>query len=483
MGGAMSFFDRLAAVAQRNDSLVCVGLDPTPDSLPPEVRGQPHPLYAFNCRIIDATRDLVCAYKLNSAFYEAEGLSGLEDLQRTIAYLGPEVPVILDVKRADIGSTAAAYARAAFDVFKAQAVTVNPYLGGDSLAPFTDRMDRGVFVLCHTSNPGAAELQELNCDGLPLYLHVARRAAAWSRHGNVGLVVGATYPEALRSVRRFAPEMWILVPGVGSQGGDLEASLAAGLRRDGLGLIVNASRSICQAADPRRAVLELRESINQTRETLRGAPPDQAAVMPIPDADKEAIALDLAQMGAVRFGQFTLKSGLSSPVYIDLRLLASYPRTLARVAQAYSRLLKPLSYDRLAAIPYAALPIGTAVSLLTDRPLIYPRKEVKSYGTGRAIEGTFVAGERAVVLDDLITTGASKLEAVEPLQSAGLVVEDIVVLIDRQGSGKAELARAGYRLHAVLTLTELVDILAAHGRIEPSQQVAVRDWLAGGMAS
>jgi uridine monophosphate synthetase len=189
------------------------------------------------------------------------------------------------------------------------------------------------------------------------------------------------------------------------------------------------------------------------------------------------LILDLARIGAVRFGAFTLKSGATSPIYIDLRLLASYPDVLARAAAAYAGLLQGLDYQRIAAIPYAALPIGTAVSLQTGEPLIYPRKETKAYGTRRAIEGIYEPGERVVVLDDLITTGGSKIEAIAPLAEAGLTVKDIVVLIDRQGGGQEELARHGYALHSVLNLEQILDVLGAHGEIDESQRQEVIDWL------
>ncbi len=475
----MGFYQNLTEAARRNDSLLCVGLDPRPEKLPPG-----DDLFTFNRRIVDATRDLVCAYKPNSAFYEAAGPEGLEALRQTIAYIHETagVPVILDAKRNDIGSTAEAYARAAFEVWGADAVTVNPYLGHDSVAPFTAYTERGVFLLCHTSNPGATDLQTLPCPSRPLYEAVAEKAAAWG----TGLVVGATYPEALARVRALVPEAWVLLPGVGAQGGDLAAALAAGLRTDGLGLIVNVSRDILYAADPRQAALDLRARINAAR-VGRGAfrPYDR----------RTALTLALADIGAIQFGEFTLASGKKSPIYIDLRLLASHPGVLRQVALAYADLICQTSnverqassvkrqtsnVNRLAAIPYAALPIGTAVALELDLPLIYPRKEAKAHGTARQIEGEFRPGDRVVVLDDLITTGGSKLEAIAPLEAAGLVVRDVVVLIDREQGGREELEAAGYRLHAVLGLRQMLDMLVEAGRISAGQRDEVTAFLWGG---
>ena len=480
----MSFFDKLAETAYRNNSLVCVGLDPTEAWFPPDFGSVTNPILQLNRQLIDATSDLVCAYKLNFAFYEAEGLGGLDSLRLTIDYIrARDIPIILDVKRGDIGSTSDAYARAAFEVWNADAVTVNPYLGGDSLTSFTAWEDRGVFVLCHTSNPGAQDFQTLTCEGEPLYVQVARKATNWNKNANVGLVVGATYPEALTVVRRTAPDMWLLVPGVGSQGGDLDASLEAGLWPNGLGMIFNSSRGICLADNPREAARELRDRINAVRERLQSENQRPGTAVSGLDVAIEMLVLKLADIGAVCFGEFKLKSGQISPVYLDLRLLASHPDVLALVATTYAHLLSGLRYDRIAAIPYAALPIGTAVAMQTNQPLIYPRKEVKSYGTRRPIEGAYQSGERVVVLDDLITTGASKLETIKPLEEVGLQVEDIVVLIDRQGGGEDELARAGYRLHSVLTLTEILDILLAYGRIDTTQRQAVITWLNQGNAS
>lgn len=466
----MTFFEKLTSQVKKNDSLLCVGLDPDPSRFPPSLVDEPDPMFAFNKRIIDATRDLVCAYKPNFAFYEAEGLAGLQALKKTLDYIPEGIPAILDAKRGDIGSTARAYARGAFEVWGADAVTVNPYLGYDSVEPFSRYRDKGVFLLCHTSNPGARDFQSLVCDGRPLYELVAQKAVQWG----LALVVGATYPQALRKIRAMAPHTWILVPGVGAQGGDLEEALAAGLDGEGQGLIISASRSVICAADPRTAALELRERINQGRQQVQ-ASREQAQPLSL----KEELTLALHDLGCVRFGDFTLVSGQRSPVYLDLRLLVSDPHLLRRVTQAYANILRTLDFDRLAAIPYAALPIGTGVAMEMGVPLVYPRKEEKEYGTRKGVEGGFETGEQVVVLDDLITTGLSKLRAIAPLEEAGLVVEDVVVLVDREQGGGDELAEKGYRLHAVLGLSEMLRILADRGSISAEQRDDVLAFLTG----
>lgn len=265
------FFTWLSECVTRNSSLLCVGLDPDPERLEGEE------VFVFNRRIVDATADLVCCYKPNSAFYEALGNRGLEALRQTIDYIhARDLPVILDAKRGDIGSTAAAYARAVFEVYAADAVTANPYLGTDSVAPFARYLDKGVFVLCHTSNPGARDFQELTVvnggsgvSGRPLYQVVAEQVQQWNLgSGNYGLVVGATYPEELRAVRALATDLWLLVPGVGSQGGDLEAAVAAGLWAGGHGLIVNVSRSVIYAPDPQAAARIFRDRVEVARNEI-----------------------------------------------------------------------------------------------------------------------------------------------------------------------------------------------------------------------
>jgi len=458
-----SFFSSLTIESRRADSLLCVGLDPSLDiptaDVLPRMRA-----------VIDATAPFVCAYKPNSAFFEARGLEGWGALSQLISYAHEAGRlVVLDAKRGDISSSAEAYARACFDVLGADAVTVNPLLGGDSVESFACRADKGLFVLCHTSNPGARDLQEQIVGGRPLFELVAEMARGWNSRGNIGLVVGATYPETLGRVRDLSPDMWILLPGVGTQGGDLEASLAAGMDAERGGVLVNVSRAICRAEDPGAAAREYRDKINAARRA--GARAGLRAARSLPLVDE--IALGLHALGAVRFGDFTLKSGKKSPVYIDLRLLVSDPGLMAAVARALAGVMSGLQYDRIAAIPYGGLPIGQAVALFTGKPLLYPRREVKEHGTKKLIEGAFVPGETVVVLDDLITTGGSKIEALTPLQDAGLKVEDVVVLVDREQGGAAELAWKGIALHAALTLSQILDCLVRHGRIDAAVRADV----------
>jgi orotidine-5'-phosphate decarboxylase len=262
----------------RVGTLLCVGLDPELERLPEPLRALPveEALVTFIRAIVEETHDLVCAYKPNAAFYEAHGVAGQRALLRTIALiheLAPDVPVLLDAKRGDVANTSRFYARAVFDVAQADGVTLHPYQGADALTPFLKRAERGVFILCRTSNPGAAELQDLRVNGEPLYLVVARRVAIhWNTRGNCGLVVGATWPDELRAIRDVALDLPILLPGVGAQGGDLEASVRAGLDARGMGLLVSASRGVLYAsagedfgAAARAEALRLRDTINGCR--------------------------------------------------------------------------------------------------------------------------------------------------------------------------------------------------------------------------
>jgi uridine monophosphate synthetase len=294
----------------------------------------------------------------------------------------------------------------------------------------------------------------------------------------VALVVGATFPEAVARVRAVAPQRWFLIPGIGAQGGDLEATLTAGLRSDGLGAIVNASRGIANAVDHRQAAQAMRDAINAVRRKHRTA----SAALDAGEINESlrALVLELAELGAVRFGNFTLASGVQSPIYVDLRLLVSRPALLAKAADAYAALLADAPCDRIAGVPYAALPIGTAVAIAADKPLIYPRKEVKEYGLGKLIEGDWQPGERVAIIEDLITSGGSTIKTAETLRDAGLIVEHAIVLIDREQGGVHNLAKAGIAAHAVLTLTQILDILVNAGRLDAAKRQEVIDFLGKG---
>lgn len=270
----MTFIESLSTAWRRNDSLVCVGLDPEPSRFPGGVARDEEGVFEFCRSIVDATADLVCCFKPQIAHFAAVGAE--RALQQLIAHVHerhPGTPVILDAKRGDIGSTAQMYASEAFDRYGADAVTVNPYLGRDAVQPFLDRADRGVVVLCRTSNPGAGDFQDLDVDGRPLYQHVAARVVGeWNANGNCLLVTGATYPEQLAQVRGIVGDLPLLVPGIGTQGGDLEAVLRHGLSSDGAGLLISSSRAILYASSgedfadaARRAAQRLRDDVNRYR--------------------------------------------------------------------------------------------------------------------------------------------------------------------------------------------------------------------------
>ncbi len=277
-GTTTTFRERLAGAVATNDSLLCVGLDVEMAKLPAVLRSLPvaEALAAFLHGIIAATADFVCCYKPNLAFYLAHGAAGWDVLLGLRDAIPAHIPMLLDAKFGDVGSTAALYARTAFDVVRADAVTVSPYVGGDALAPFFARDDRAAFVLCKTSNPGSGDVQDLPlAGGESVSLRIADRIRGWgAARGNVGAVVGATYPAQMAAIRAALPDAPLLVPGIGAQGGDLEASVRAGMDREGAGMLISASRSVLYAsagddfADAARAeASRLRDAINAARQS------------------------------------------------------------------------------------------------------------------------------------------------------------------------------------------------------------------------
>lgn len=473
-----TFFEKLDQRARMIDSLLCVGLDPHPEDLPEPTA---EAAKDFCLRLIKATHTSALAFKPNAAFFEALGAEGWEALQSVIQAVPKGIPVILDAKRGDISSTAQAYAHSAFTRLGADAITLNPYLGYDSLTPFMTDPEKGIFLLCKTSNPGSVDLQDLPLGGhytlMMVYEKVAGLAHEWGTDGNLGLVVGATFPDALRRVRHLAPDQWFLAPGLGAQGADLVTAMQAGLRADGLGLLINVSRGISRADDPGQAARAL---VERFRQAQRDSHPRPSAQEKATSRLVAPLVEGLLSMGCIQFGEFKLKSGLISPIYIDLRRLVTYPGWMTQVAAAYIRQLARLEFTRIAGLPYAALPIATAISLQGNYPMIYPRKTVKDYGTTAAIEGVYYEGETVVVIDDLATTGGSKFEAIEKLTEVGLIVKDVVVLIDRESGAKEALAAEGYQMHALFTLTQLLDYWEETQRLPIEQIASVRNFLSQG---
>lgn len=274
-GHAVNFIDKLSAAWASNQSLLCVGLDPDLARLPAQLQG-PQGIAAFCKAIIDATADLACAFKPQIAYFAALGAEAqLEEICKYLRQNYPHIPLIMDAKRGDIGATAKQYAREAYDRYGADAVTLSPYMGFDSVEPYFEWSGRGQIILCRTSNPGGSDLQFLNVDGKPLYQHVAALVAnQWNRNGQCALVVGATFPEELAQVRAIVGDMPLLVPGVGAQGGDVEATVKSGKTAAGAGMLINSSRAILYAtpvagedfaAAARRVALETRDAINLHR--------------------------------------------------------------------------------------------------------------------------------------------------------------------------------------------------------------------------
>jgi orotidine-5'-phosphate decarboxylase len=267
----MNFIAKLQEITLKNRSLVCIGLDPDPRLMPEKIG-----VFDFNKAIIEATSDLVCAYKPNLAFYEALGEEGMDALRRTLKCIPSDIITIGDAKRGDIGNTAKAYATALFDISGFDAATVNPYVGFDAIEPFILYQDKGIFILCRTSNAGSADFQSLSCvtrqGTRPLYEIVADKAQQWNADGNIGLVVGATYPEELKLIRQEHPDMPLLIPGIGAQGGDIALTVKYGASPEGDKAIINSSRQIIYASRgtdfaeaARKAALALRDEINKQR--------------------------------------------------------------------------------------------------------------------------------------------------------------------------------------------------------------------------
>jgi len=473
----MHFFERLEEIAETKDTCLCVGLDPYFSRDQRASMGDDICIaqaLASNMRIIESTHPYTACYKPNIAFYEAFGAPGLDLLTRTLAAIPEGIPFILDAKRGDIDSTARAYADSVFGELGADAVTLSPYMGRDGIEPFLEWKEKGVFVLCKTSNPGAPVFQMLDVGGELLFTRVARECSSWSER--VGLVVAGNDPGALAAARAAAPRAWFLAPGIGAQGGRADEAVRAGARDDGTGVLVVAARSVAGAADPGAAARMLRDEVRRIRSEIAGtgrsAPgwKGRGNAVNGSDALKAELARQLIKTGCFRLGDFVLKSGKKSPFYIDMRRLISDPQALDAAGRAYASLAEGIAFDRLAGIPAAGLPLATAAGLRLSVPMIWPRMPVKEHGTGNKVEGEFAAGDKALLLDDLITTGASKIEAIDILRSENILVEDLVVLIERGAQGRTDMEKAGVRLHAFMHVKEFFEVCEREGLIDSAKK-------------
>ncbi|HIK18582.1 MAG TPA: bifunctional orotidine-5'-phosphate decarboxylase/orotate phosphoribosyltransferase [Leptolyngbyaceae cyanobacterium M33_DOE_097] len=482
----MPFFNKLEAAISRNSSLLVVGLDPNPELIPTHY-GVDYTSVTDNRRdqaaliqqlerwlqdVIAQTADLVCAYKPTLGFYQALGSSGLDLLQTVLNTIPAHIPVILDAKHSDLNSSSV-IAHRFFSQWQVDAVTLSAYLGQDLVAPFLVYPGKAVFVLACTSNPSATRLQGYPSTDSPFYLQVIQECKTWGTTEQVGVEVGTTTPDTLARVRAIAPERLILVRSIWQEGVDLSQLLKAGLNRNGEGLLVPIPQDWMSQADLTQRVRSLQEQIHSVRTQViqENASCDVwvSNVCTLEQHPHLDLILQLYDVGCILFGNFVQASGAVFPYYIDLRKIISNPQLFQQVLNAYAAILKDLRFDRIAGIPYGSLPTATGLALQLNRPMIFPRKEVKAHGTRRMVEGNFEPGETAVVVDDILISGNSAMEGAAKLKSVGLNVQDIVVFLDHEQDVKGRLQANGYQPHAVLTISEVIATLHQTGRISDAE--------------
>jgi uridine monophosphate synthetase len=501
----MNFFSKLENAIATNHSLLCIGLEPNPETIPAEYAAEyvkeldrhadpehvAEVLWQWMQYVIKETSATVCAYKPTLGFYTALGPVGLDLLTKTLAIIPEHIPVILDAKHGDINSSSV-MAHTVFERWQVDAITISPWAGQDSAARFLTYANKAIFVQCHSANSTAQALQNYPHPDNPMYLELVRQCQAWGTDEQIGFEVGAAQPDAIARVRAIAPERLILARSLWAQqdsesGGIVEAIdqpgnltqvLEAGLDRNGKGLIITVQQDILTTASPARQMRSLCDLINQIRIPIASEQPicpvwlpnvciiDAPSRSPMPHFD---LILQLYDIGCIMFGEFVQASGETFPYYVDLRKIISNPQVFDKVIAAYAGILQELSFDRIAGIPYGSLPTATGLALQLNRPMIFPRKEVKAYGARRLIEGHFEPGEKIVVVDDIMISGKSVIEGVKKLESSGLVVEDIVVFINHERGVSDKIANQGYRAHAVLTISEIANTLYQAGRLSEDQ--------------
>jgi uridine monophosphate synthetase len=471
----MNFTAKLHQAIATNNSLLIVGLDPNPEMMPSEYfqsQDLLKDLETWLLWVIKSTSDRVCAYKPTLGFYQVLGVAGLELLTRILAAIPKSIPVILDAKHSDL-NTSTVFAKAIFEQWQVDAVTLTPYAGQDHAAPFLVYTDKAVFILAHTSNPKAEILQRYPSLEQPFYLQVVQEAQSWATPEQLYLEVGTTNVEVLGRIRAIAPERTILLRSLWSKKNNLASLINIGLNSMGEGLLIPIPQDFLASDNLATEVANLNQKLNTYREakTNQGASCNlwTSDVCLLTSHPYQALILELFDIGCLLFGEYVQASGATFSYYIDLRKIISNPHLFNQVLDAYGDIVRQLEFDRIAGIPYGALPTATGLALNLQRPMIFPRKEVKAHGTRRLIEGNFHPGEKVVVIDDILISGKSVMEGAEKLKSAGLKIEDIVVFIDHEGGVKDRLKENGYRAHSVLSISEITDTLYEAGRIDREQ--------------
>jgi uridine monophosphate synthetase len=487
----LGFFVQLTDAIARRQSLLVTGLDPNPEMLQAWAhrRGMGGRSFLSQARhwikaVVEATADHVCAYKPSLGFYQALGPIGLELLREVRELVPLDVPLIVDSKHGDLNSSSA-LAAYLFRDLGADAVTLSPLAGQDIAAPFLLYPEKAVVVTCHSSNPAARIVQHHPHEQDPLYLRIVRECQGWGTPEQLLLEVGTSDPEVLARVRREAPERFLILRSLWAEEDRLDSLLEAGLSASADGLLLPLPQNLLVEDDMAERAAGLKRRIAERRERLLAGRDGNASCqvwLPAgrpaspPEADRDPMAeliLDLFDIGCLLFGEYVQASGAVFHYYVDLRRIISDPNLFHRVLHAYAGLMEELVFDRIAGIPYGALPTATGLSLLLHRPLIYPRKEVKAHGARRLIEGDFEEGDRVVVVDDILITGGSVLEGIAKLENSGLEVGDVVVFIDHGGENdrraRERLEAAGHRCHAVLDIARITRVLREAGRLSEEQ--------------
>jgi uridine monophosphate synthetase len=472
----MNFADKLLAVVEHHQSLLYVSLAPNAELQ--SLAGQSiHQWKDHLHSIILETVNFVCAYKFPIGIYQALGAKGWELLTEILKLIPENIPTIIDAKYSDL-NTSSLFAELIFQELSFDACTVSPYAGRDQISPFLVYPGKAIFILCATANPSATFLQEYPNSQHPLYLKLVQETQIWGTPEQLGLQVGIM-PDMLARIRQTAPERWILLEGDFAEENDLideddlGQTLRAGLDQNGTGLMVPLPPQLLAEKQIKSSVKDFRDRINHYRQQMMTASPTCNLWLPnicfIEPQPHRDLILQLYDMGCIIFGDHVQASGKTFPYYIDLRRIISRPQIFHQIVEAYTEVLKKLTFDRIAGIPYGSLPTATGLALKLEKPMIFPRKEVKEHGTGRLIEGHFQPGETIVVVDDILITGGSVMKGAAKIESAGLNVKDIVVLIDHGKNVMEKLAQNGYQGHAILNLTEIAETLYEANRIESQQ--------------